>query len=201
MATKATWLSVSTLLLLAGCATTPPSQQSNLCDIFREKPQWYDDAVTMNDAWGTPIQIAMAIIKQESSFRHDAKPPKDYLLGFIPWGRVSSAYGYAQAQDPAWEDFQRATDHGGSRTNFDDSLMFIGWYTSETQKTLGISKWDTYHQYLAYHEGRGGFKRKSYQSKPALIKVARKVEQQAKDYGWQLKQCRQELEDNRSWFF
>ncbi len=192
---------VSTLLLLAGCATTPPSQQSNLCDIFREKPQWYDDAVAMNDAWGTPIQIAMAIIKQESSFRHDAKPPKDYLLGFIPWGRVSSAYGYAQAQDPAWEDFQRATDHGGSRTNFDDSLMFIGWYTSETQKTLGISKWDTYHQYLAYHEGRGGFKRKSYQSKPALIKVARKVEQQAKDYGWQLKQCRQELEDNRSWFF
>ncbi|ADT88077.1 hypothetical protein vfu_A02966 [Vibrio furnissii NCTC 11218] len=192
---------MSTLLLLAGCATTPPSQQSNLCDIFREKPQWYDDAVAMNDAWGTPIQIAMAIIKQESSFRHDAKPPKDYLLGFIPWGRVSSAYGYAQAQDPAWEDFQRATDHGGSRTNFDDSLMFIGWYTSETQKTLGISKWDTYHQYLAYHEGRGGFKRKSYQSKPALIKVARKVEQQAKDYGWQLKQCRQELEDNRSWFF
>ena len=197
----AKWLSVSTLLLLAGCATSPPSKQNNLCEIFREKPQWYEDAVEMQDEWGTPIQIAMAIIKQESSFRHDAKPPKDYLLGFIPWGRVSSAYGYAQAQDPAWDDFQRATDYGGSRTNFDDSLMFIGWYTSETQKTLGVSKWDTYHQYLAYHEGRGGFKRKSYQSKPTLIIVARKVEQQAKDYGWQLKQCRQELEDNRSWFF
>ncbi|MBY7763645.1 hypothetical protein KW426_03850 [Vibrio fluvialis] len=197
----AKWLPVSTLLLLAGCATSPPSKQNNLCEIFREKPQWYEDAVEMQDEWGTPIQIAMAIIKQESSFRHDAKPPKDYLLGFIPWGRVSSAYGYAQAQDPAWDDFQRATDYGGSRTNFDDSLMFIGWYTSETQKTLGVSKWDTYHQYLAYHEGRGGFKRKSYQSKPTLIKVARKVEQQAKDYGWQLKQCHQELEDNRSWFF
>ncbi|MCG6390744.1 hypothetical protein K6U51_06880 [Vibrio fluvialis] len=197
----AKWLSVGTLLLLAGCATSPPSKQNSLCEIFREKPQWYEDAVEMQDEWGTPIQIAMAIIKQESSFRHDAKPPKDYLLGFIPWGRVSSAYGYAQAQDPAWDDFQRATDYGGSRTNFDDSLMFIGWYTSETQKTLGVSKWDTYHQYLAYHEGRGGFKRKSYQSKPTLIQVARKVEQQAKDYGWQLKQCRQELEDNRSWFF
>ncbi|EKO3389157.1 hypothetical protein [Vibrio fluvialis] len=201
MAVAAKWLSVGTLLLLAGCATSPPSKQNNLCEIFREKPQWYEDAVEMQDEWGTPIQIAMAIIKQESSFRHDAKPPKDYLLGFIPWGRVSSAYGYAQAKDPAWDDFQRATDYGGSRTNFDDSLMFIGWYTSETQKTLGVSKWDTYHQYLAYHEGRGGFKRKSYQSKPTLIKVARKVEQQAKDYGWQLKQCRQELEDNRSWFF
>ncbi|MCZ4295757.1 hypothetical protein [Vibrio sinaloensis] len=191
-------LSVS---LLGGCATSPPKEQSNLCEIFREKPSWYDDAVDMQKEWGTPIQVSMAIVKQESSFRHDARPPKDYLLGFIPWGRVSSAYGYAQAQDPAWEDFQKSTDHGGSRTDFSDSLMFIGWYTSETQKQLGISKWDAYNQYLAYHEGRGGYKRKSYQSKPSLIRVARKVEQQAKDYGWQLKQCRQELENNRSWFF
>lgn len=198
---KPLMVSVLGSVLLAGCATAPPKQQDNLCEIFREKSGWYDDAKDMEEEWGTPIHVAMAFIKQESGYRHDAKPPIDYVLGFIPWGRVSSAYGYAQAQDPAWDDFQRATDYGGSRTNFDDSLMFIGWYTSETQKTLGVSKWDTYHQYLAYHEGRGGFKRKSYQSKPTLIKVARKVEQQAKDYGWQLKQCRQELEDNRSWFF
>ncbi|MDE1235076.1 hypothetical protein L9W97_00040 [Vibrio aestuarianus] len=192
---------VGSATLLAGCASAPPQQQHNLCDIFREKPKWYEDALDMQEKWGTPINVAMAIVKQESSFRHNARPPKDYLLGFIPWGRVSSAYGYAQAQDPAWADFQKATNNGGSRTNFDDSLMFIGWYTTETQRTLGISKWDPYNQYLAYHEGRGGYKRKSYQAKPSLIKVARKVEQQAKDYGWQLKQCRQELENNRSWFF
>jgi len=192
---------VVSIAVLGGCATAPPKDQSDLCEIFREKPGWYDDAVDMQDEWGTPIQISMAFVKQESSFRHDAKPPKDYLLGFIPWGRVSSAYGYAQAQDPAWEDFQKATGHGGSRTDFADSLMFIGWYTSETQRQLGVSKWDAYNQYLAYHEGRGGYKRKSYQAKPSLIRVARKVEQQAKDYGWQLKQCRQELENNTSWFF
>ena len=192
---------VGSATLLAGCASAPPQQQHNLCDIFREKPKWYEDALDMQEKWGTPINVAMAIVKQESSFRHNARPPKDYLLGFIPWGRVSSAYGYAQAQDPAWSDFQKATNNGGSRTNFDDSLMFIGWYTAETHRTLGISKWDPYNQYLAYHEGRGGYKRKSYQAKPSLIKVARKVEQQAKDYGWQLKQCRQELENNRSWFF
>ncbi len=188
-------------LLLAGCSSAPPSNQANLCDIFREKSDWYDDARDMQQDWGTPIQIAMAIIKQESSFRHNAQPPKDYLLGFIPWGRVSSAYGYAQAQDPAWDDFQSATDYGGSRSDFDASLMFVGWYTSETQRLLGISKWDTYNQYLAYHEGRGGYQKRTYQSKPSLLGVARKVEQQAKDYGWQLKQCRQELESNRSWFF
>ena len=188
-------------LVLAGCAAAPPTNQSNLCDIFREKPDWYEAALNMNKQWGTPIQIAMAFIKQESAFRHDALPPKDYVLGFIPWGRVSSAYGYAQAQDPAWEEFQNATDYGGSRNDFDDALMFIGWYTSETQKQLGVSKWDTFHQYLAYHEGRGGFQRHSYRSKPAVVAVARKVEHQAKEYGWQLKQCRQELDDNLSWFF
>ncbi|TKF36643.1 hypothetical protein FCV50_01380 [Vibrio kanaloae] len=187
--------------LLVGCATPPPKQQDNLCSIFREHSSWYEGALDMQKEWGTPINVAMAFVKQESSFRHDARPPKDYLLGFIPWGRVSSAYGYAQAQDPAWEDFQKATNNGGSRTNFDDSLMFIGWYTSETRRQLGISLWDPYNQYLAYHEGRGAYKRQSYKSKPSLIKVARKVEQQAKDYGWQLKQCRKELEDNRSWFF
>ncbi len=85
--------------MLAGCATAPPKQQDNLCEIFREKSGWYEDAKDMEEEWGTPINVAMAIIKQESSFRHDARPPKDYVLGFIPWGRVSSAYGYAQAQD------------------------------------------------------------------------------------------------------
>jgi len=198
--TRTTFMAVFTLLLV-GCATAPPKKQSNLCDIFREKPSWYDDALDMEEEWGTPIHVAMAFIKQESSYIHDARPPKDYLLGFIPWGRVSSAYGYAQAQDPAWSDFQKATNHGGSRTNFDDSIMFVGWYTNETQRQLKVSKWDAYNQYLAYHEGRGGFKRKTHNQKPSLLKVARKVEQQAKTYGWQLKQCREELDDNRSWFF
>ncbi|EJG1031153.1 hypothetical protein C4G51_RS10880 [Vibrio parahaemolyticus] len=194
-------VSVLGSVLLAGCATAPPKQQDNLCEIFREKSGWYDDAKNMEKEWGTPIHVAMAIIKQESSFRHDAKPPKDYVLGFIPWGRVSSAYGYAQAQDPAWDDFQDSTGQGGSRTSFDDSIMFVGWYTHETRRQLGISLWDPYNQYLAYHEGRGGYKRGTYKRKPSLMKVARRVEQTAKTYGWQLKQCRQELEDNSSWFF
>ncbi|ELB2964910.1 hypothetical protein QI724_002319 [Vibrio parahaemolyticus] len=201
MSIKPLVVSVLGSVLLAGCATAPPKQQDNLCEIFREKSGWYDDAKDMEKEWGTPIHVAMAIIKQESSFRHDAKPPKDYVLGFIPWGRVSSAYGYAQAQDPAWDDFQDSTGQGGSRTHFDDSIMFVGWYTHETRRQLGISLWDPYNQYLAYHEGRGGYKRGTYKRKPSLMKVARRVEQTAKTYGWQLKQCRQELEDNSSWFF
>ncbi|MCD9493138.1 hypothetical protein GLP30_20370 [Photobacterium phosphoreum] len=187
-------------LIVSGCATPPPSNQSNLCSIFRQYPNWYEDAVDMQQKWGTPINVVMAMMKQESSYRHDALPPKDYVLGFIPWGRVSSAYGYAQAQDPAWSDFQKQTGHGGSRSSFDDAIQFMGWYTNATQRQLGISKWDAYGQYLAYHDGRGGYKRGTYRRKPWLMKVARKVEQQSKTYGWQLKQCRKELDDNKSWW-
>lgn len=194
------WLLMFCALALTGCATPPPKNPDNLCSIFRQYDDWYEDAVDMEDEWGTPIHIAMAFVKQESAYVHNALPPRDYMLWVIPWGRVSSAYGYAQAQDPAWSDYQKATRNGGSRTDFGDALQFIGWYTSETQRQLGISKWDAYNQYLAYHEGRGGFKRGTYKSKPKVMQVARKVERQAKTYGGQLRSCREELEDNRSWW-
>ncbi|WP_407331288.1 hypothetical protein [Enterovibrio sp. 27052020O] len=194
------WLLLLASLFLVGCANPPPKSPENICSIFRQYDGWYEDAVDMEDDWGTPIHVAMAFVKQESSYIHDALPPRDYVLWVIPWGRVSSAYGYAQAQDPAWSDYQKATSNGGSRTDFGDAMQFIGWYTSETQRQLGISKWDTYNQYLAYHEGRGGFQRGSYKAKPQVMQVARKVERQAKTYGAQLQSCRSELESNRSWW-
>ena len=64
-------------------------------------------------------------------------------------------------------------------TIFDDSIDFIGWYTHGSQKRLKVSKWDAYGQYLAYHEGRGGYERKTYQGKPWLKNVASKVKRRA----------------------
>lgn len=193
---------VSLLVVLAGCANQPPTQQDNLCLIFEQYPEWYEDAVAMEKKWGTPIQIAMSFIKQESAYRHDSQPPRYYALGFIPWGRLSSAYGYAQAQDGTWDDFQAATDHGGARDNFDDALMFIGWYTNQSRNKLGLSLWDSYNQYLAYHEGWTGYQRRYHRNKPNLLRVAKRVETVANNYGWQLKQCRAKLEDQRnsSWW-
>ncbi|MBV7492086.1 MULTISPECIES: hypothetical protein [Pseudomonas] len=189
------------MLFLTGCTTTPPKDQGNLCSIYREYPDWYEDSLQMQSEYGTPLHVAMAIMKQESSYVADALPPRDYLLWVIPWGRVSSAYGYAQAQDPVWGEYKDNTGNGGSRDSFDDAIMFIGWYTTGTQRQLGISKWDTYNQYLAYHEGRGGFSRNTYRSKPWLMQVAQKVQKQSEIYNAQLKVCRQELEDERSGWF
>lgn len=67
-------------VITAGCATAPPKDQNNLCNIFREYPDWYEDSLEMQQQYGTPQHVAMAIMKQESSFVHDALPPRDYLL-------------------------------------------------------------------------------------------------------------------------
>ncbi len=182
-------------LIIVSCATTPPNRIDNLCEIFREKDGWYQDARASEKRWGTPIQVQMAIIRQESSFRDDAQPPRRTLLGFIPWTRPSSAYGYAQAKDGTWDWYMEKTGNSGAdRDDFDDAVDFVGWYTNMTQRMLGVSKWDSYNQYLAYHEGHGGFKRKSYASKGWLKSVARKVERNSDRYAGQLKGCRAELE-------
>jgi hypothetical protein len=182
-------------LIIASCASTPPTRIDNLCEIFREKDGWYQDARASEKHWGTPIHVQMAIIRQESSFRDDAQPPRRTLLGFIPWTRPSSAYGYSQAKDGTWDWYMQKTGNSGAdRDDFDDAVDFVGWYTNMTQRMLRVSKWDAYSQYLAYHEGHGGFKRKTYANKRWLKSVARKVERSSKRYAAQLKGCRAGLE-------
>ena len=188
------------LPLLVSCATTPPQKKENLCDIFYEKRDWFDAAQDMQEEWGVPIHVPMAMMYQESSFRHDALPPRDYIFfGLIPWGRVSSAYGYSQAKEMTWNDYKKETGNFfADREDFDDAIDFMGWFISKTNKINGVSKWNARLQYLNYHEGWGGYKRRSYRSKAWLQKVAVKVESRAKRYAGQLQGCRSDLEKN--WF-
>lgn len=175
--------------LSMGCASSPPERQDNLCAIFDQYPEWYDAARDSHERWGTPPHILMAFVKQESAFRHDAKPPRDWFL-FIPLGRQSSAKGYGQAKDEAWEEYENEV--GGifkSRSDMEDALDFIGWYNHKSNKHLGISKWDPKRMYLAYHEGRGGYARGSYKRKPKVVRIANRVDRQAKAYGAQLRKC------------
>jgi hypothetical protein len=190
------------LLVSIGCTKKPPSNLDNSCSIFKEKSGWYDAANDSFKKWGVPIHVQLAIIHQESRFSAQAKAPKDYLLWFIPWGRKSSAYGYAQVKDATWDWYIEKTGNWrASRDDFEDVTDFIGWYGNYTYKTLGVSKWDAYKQYLAYHEGHGGFKRKTYLKKPWLVKVARKVKKRASMYHSQLQRCKSQLESSSFWPF
>ncbi len=189
------------LLAVAGCSTAPPQNVENICEIFEEKSRWYKAAKKSEKRWGTPIQVQLAIIRQESTFKFNAKPPRTRLLGFIPWKRPSNAYGYAQALESTWERYQKDTGRRrASRDNFGDAIDFVGWYTDQSQRIAGISKWDPYNQYLAYHEGQGGWLRKSYRSKGKVKKAARRVDYRAKEWGAQLNRCEADLDDGW-WIF
>lgn len=187
------------LILLYQIATRPPTDLDDACAIFEEKDDWYASAKAAHEHWGVPIHVQLAIIHQESSFIHNARPPRHYLLGFIPWVRPTTAYGYGQIKDMTWQWYLDKTQRrDASRDNFADVADFIGWYVNMSHRLLGLSRRDAYSQYLAYHEGQGGFRRKSYRDKPWLVGVARKVGRNAERYRRQLAQCRTELE--RPWW-
>lgn len=170
------------LSALSGCITAPPENTENICSIFREKDDWYESSQEVHAKWGIPIAMQMAFMHQESRFVADARPPRPWLMGFIPWFRDSSAYGYAQAQDGTWEWYQKkAGSWWADRDDFSDAVDFIGWYCTVSNEKLGIAKDDIKNQYLAYHEGHAGYQRKSYLQKPWLLKTAGKVTRQAKN--------------------
>ncbi len=192
--------SLALLLVLSGCASLPPGNQDDICAVLREEPDWYESARKSERRWGTPIAIQMAFVRQESSFRARARPERRWFLGVIPLPRRSSAKGFAQAQDPAWSDYQDATGRRfARRSNMDDALDFIGWYNDVSYRRLGLAKTNAYDLYLAYHEGHGGYSRNSFRGKPGLRNVASRVDQTSLRYSRQLAQCEDELRCSR-WY-
>ena len=178
------------LIILSGCVTDRNFNQSNLCDIFQTNPQWKSYAEKTKDKWGVPVSLQLSFIKQESSFNRTARPPRQKVLGLIPGLRPSSAYGYSQALDGTREEYKQSTgNYNADRKNFADASDFIGWYVDGSYRLLKIEKTDVYNHYLAYHEGKGGFQKKSYNKKKWLLEVAKKVENQAKEYSDQIKKC------------
>jgi len=189
---------LSLLVLLGGCATPPPQNKSNICEIFGENRAWYKATANASEKWGMPIAVPISFMYQESGFKHNAKPPMRYFLGFIPYGRGSSAYGYSQAKTPTWDDYVKDTGRFfASRSNFADAVDFIGWYIDKTHQVNKVAKDDAYRLYLNYHEGWGGYRRGTYRSKSWLQNTARRVDDRAKTYQQQLQGCEKDLK--RGW--
>jgi len=195
-------LTIVFVLFLVNCSTYIPSNTEDVCQIFEGNVDWYKDVKISQKRWGMPANVIMAIVYQESSYRANARPKRPTFL-FIPLPRRSSAYGYAQAQDPAWNDYRRETGNWGhDRDDFGDAVNFIGWYSDKSTRVLGISKWDAFSQYLAYHEGWTGYRNQSFKKKPSLIKVAKKVRLISSQYRKQLDKCEGRLErKSKKWWF
>lgn len=182
------------VLLLASCGgspSSPPRDLDNACSILKQRPDYHKAFKATERKWGVPIHVQMATIHQESKFVGDARTPFRYVLGVIPMGRQSSAFGYGQALDATWDEYRTAERRGiAKRDNIKDATDFMGWYMNISRDRNGIALSDARNQYLAYHEGHTGYRRASYNGKPWLVGVAGKVEARSFMYRDQIQACR-----------
>jgi hypothetical protein len=184
------------VLCLASCGGgggnySAPRQLDDACAVIRERPQYLRAMNAAERRWGIPVHVLMATIYQESKFVGNARTPHTFALGVIPMGRQSTAYGYSQALNGTWEEYQRsAGSRRAKRDDIADATDFMGWYMDESARALGIAKDDAEAQYLAYHEGRTGYASESYAGKPWLVEVAAAVGARAELYREQLASCR-----------
>ena len=183
------------LFLISSCSSIPQNT-SNSCKIFDERYLWYKHSKKVEQKWGTPIYIQLAIIKMESDFDWLAKPARKKIFKVIPFKRPSSSFGYSQAVKGTWEQYKDETGNKlAMRARFKDSVDFIGWYTNKSKSILKISLNDAFKQYLAYHEGWGNYK--NYKKNKKVISLASKVQKQSQIYKKQLSNCNKKLSKNR----
>ena len=186
-------------VFLFGCTTHRPQNINNACSIVQEYPSWYYDAKESYLKWGIPISVQLAMIRSESHFKANAVPPRKWYLGFIPGSRISTAYGYSQALDGTWAEYESSTGNSGaSRSDFADSVDFIGWYGNLLHKKLNIQKTDTYRLYLAYHQGPYNFKKIKKSTHSKIMNYAMKTQTWAWKYASQLKKCQI---PSKGWWF
>jgi len=191
---KKIFLALAFVSALAACGggggSNPPRNLDNACSIVSQRANWLTEMKKVERKWGIPVHVQMATIHQESKFVGDARTPFRYALGVIPMGRQSSAFGYSQALDGTWKEYQEDQRRfRAKRDRFGDAVDFMGWYMHLSNERLGISKYDARNQYLAYHEGRTGFARGSYNRKSWLVRVSGAVADRAEMYRGQLRAC------------
>lgn len=177
-------------LVSCGGNFSAPRNLDDACAIVKERPKYLRAMKSAERRWGVPVPVQMAFIYQESKFIGNNRTPVKYTLGVIPMGRQSSAYGYAQALDGTWGDYQREQNkRNAKRHDINAATDFIGWYMTQTQAETGVGLADARNQYLAYHEGRAGYLRGSHNSKSWLLRISDEVAARATIYDMQLKAC------------
>jgi hypothetical protein len=183
------------VLAVASCSgggsSNAPRSLDNACAIIKQRPEYLKAFRATERRWGVPVHVQMATIYQESKFKANARTPFRYAAGVIPIGRQSSAFGYSQALDATWKEYQQDTGRRtAKRDRIRDASDFMGWYMNTTRERNGIALSDARNQYLAYHDGHTGYARGTYKKKAWLMRVAGEVGQRANVYQSQLASCK-----------
>ena len=153
------------------------SSMENACVLLSQRPHWAEALDATRIRWHIEPWQVLAFMHQESRFNPTAMS-------------TSQAYGYAQVKQPTWEWYQMKRGRQNvSRERFDDAVDFIGWYANQNVIRNGVDLNDVRNQYLAYHEGLGGFETRSFLAKTWLMTISDKVADRAALYQAQLRDC------------
>jgi len=137
-------------ILLIGCSSIPVNT-SNSCSIFDERYLWYKHTKKVEQKWGTPIYVQLAIIKMESDFDWLAKPPRQKIFKIIPFKRPSSSFGYSQAVKGTWEQYKTETGNKlATRVRFKDNAENYG-FKKEDAIIFKIGEFQSLKNLLSYN--------------------------------------------------
>lgn len=163
---------------------------NNACKMLKENPDWYLSLKASEEKWETPVYIQLGMIRQESAFKHDAKPKRANRWHEFGDNFSSTAKGYSQALNGTWDHYLKNTRGAlKSRSSFKDATDFIGWYNSKSKVINNINLNDPKQLYLAYHEGWNGYRLKTYEKKGFLTQSTKNVVYWSGKYKAQLKNC------------
>lgn len=165
------------LPIFEGEAQPNSAHMEDVCTMLKTRPHWRNALSEGYLNWQVEPWYVLAFLYQESRFNPKALSK-------------SLAYGFPQAKDDTWRWYQESRKLPvASRERFDDAVDFIGWYAHKNIARNGVGLKDVKNQYLAYHEGLGGFESSSFLAKPWLITIADKVAHRALEYQKQLLRC------------
>lgn len=175
-------LMLAGIITISGCSVTESyrtNHYDDACKMLNQNKDWFKSSLLSYRRWGVPISTQLAVIKTESSFNNDAS------------AKTSTAYGFAQALNGTFKEYKEETGNANAvRSSYRDSVDFIGWYFSKTTTQINHSSYDAESFYLAYHEGIGGYKNKTYLKKDWLVKKAKQTQRLANKYRIQINKCK-----------
>ena len=159
----------------AQAGAQPWRGDENICAILAQDKSWPADTLRASRRWQVQPWLPLAVIYHESRFEAQARPPMKHINGI--WQRPSSAYGFAQAIDSTWNEYNAKVSSKVilMRDEYQDAVDFASYYLRHIMDSLDVSPTRVDLLYLAYHEGISGYTNKSYSSKKWLIKTSGRV--------------------------
>ncbi len=128
------------VMWLSGCATAPPRNPEDLCAIFRERTSFFFFLPGTKLRWTSRKNGACPFrCRSPSCSRSRAFATTPSRRAIICWGsapgRVSSAYGYAQAKDETWTTTSARTTAGPPAGTISTTPWISGAGTSTRRRS------------------------------------------------------------------